>query len=102
MSPTPPPAVSIVIPIFNEEEVLPELCRRLTAVFDANPQVRWDALLVDDGSGDRSAARVREQAARDPRFALLEFSRNFGFQAAISAGLAHARGDAIVTMDADL
>ncbi|MEJ1973227.1 MAG: glycosyltransferase family 2 protein, partial [Lacunisphaera sp.] len=91
-----------VIPIFNEEEVLPELCRRLTAVFDANPQVRWDALLVDDGSGDRSAARVREQAARDPRFALLEFSRNFGFQAAISAGLAHARGDAIVTMDADL
>ncbi len=96
------PAVTIVIPIFNEEAVLPELCRRLAAVFDAHPQVKWDALLVDDGSRDRSAALVQEQAARDPRFALLQFSRNFGFQAALSAGLAHAQGQAIVTMDADL
>jgi polyisoprenyl-phosphate glycosyltransferase len=97
-----PPCITIVIPIFNEEEVLPELCRRLAAVFDAHPQVKWDALLVDDGSRDRSAALVRDQAGRDPRFALLEFSRNFGFQAALAAGLAHAQGDAIITMDADL
>jgi glycosyltransferase involved in cell wall biosynthesis len=102
MSDTPQPAVTLVIPIFNEEAVLPELCRRLAAVFDAHPQVKWDALLVDDGSRDRSAALVEEQAARDPRFALLQFSRNFGFQAALAAGLAHARGDAIITMDADL
>src|SRR6478735_1282707 len=99
---TPLPAVTVVVPIYNEEAVLPELCRRLAAVFDAHPETKWDALLVNDGSRDRSAALVREQAARDPRFALLEFSRNFGFQAALAAGLAHATGDAIVTMDADL
>jgi len=98
----PLPNVTIVIPIYNEEQVLPELGRRLAAVFDAHPEVRWDALLVNDGSRDRSVAVVQELAARDPRFALLEFSRNFGFQAALAAGLAHARGDAIITMDADL
>jgi polyisoprenyl-phosphate glycosyltransferase len=96
------PAVTIVTPIFNEEAVLPELLARLIKLFDGNPAIRWDALLVDDGSRDRSATLVREQAARDPRFGLLEFSRNFGFQAAINAGLAQAKGDAIVTMDADL
>lgn len=96
------PSVTIVIPIFNEEKVIPELCRRLTVVFDAEPGVRWDALLVDDGSRDQSAALVLAQAAKDPRFALLQFSRNFGFQAALTAGLAHAKGAAIVTMDADL
>ena len=96
------PAVSVVIPIFNEEPVLPELLARLTAVFDQNPAVRWDALLVDDGSRDRSVELIRAHAARDPRFALIEFSRNFGFQAAITAGLAHAAGAAVVTMDADL
>jgi len=99
---TPTPAVTIVIPLFNEEAVLPELCRRLAAVFDAHPEVRWDALLVNDGSSDRSAALAQAQTTRDPRFALLEFSRNFGFQAALAAGLGHAKGDAIVTMDADL
>ena len=103
MAPPPiQPTVSIVIPIFNEEEVLPELLARLTAVFAAHPTVQWDALLVDDGSRDRSAELVRAQADRDPRFALLELSRNFGFQAALAAGLAHARGAAVVTMDADL
>jgi glycosyltransferase involved in cell wall biosynthesis len=64
--------------------------------------VHWAALLVDDGSRDRSAELIRAQAAKDPRFTLIEFSRNFGFQAAIAAGLAHAKGDAVVTMDADL
>jgi len=101
-APAASPAVTVVIPIFNEEAVLPELLARLTKLFDGHPAIRWDALLVDDGSRDRSAALVREQAARDPRFGLLEFSRNFGFQAALAAGLAHAKGDAIVTMDADL
>lgn len=100
--PAPLPAVTVVIPIYNEEEVLPELCRRLVAVFDAHPEVQWDALFVNDGSRDQSAALVQQQAARDPRFALLEFSRNFGFQAALAAGLSHASGQAIVTMDADL
>ncbi len=101
-APATPPAVTIVIPIFNEEAVLPELLTRLTKLFNAQTAVRWDALLVDDGSRDRSVSLVREYAAKDPRFGLIEFSRNFGFQAAITAGLAHARGEAIVTMDADL
>jgi glycosyltransferase involved in cell wall biosynthesis len=95
-------AITVVIPIFNEEPVLPELLARLGAVFDRNPDVQWRALLVDDGSRDRSAELIRAQAVRDPRFTLIEFSRNFGFQAAITAGLVHAPGDAIVTMDADL
>jgi glycosyltransferase involved in cell wall biosynthesis len=96
------PAVTAVIPIFNEEQVLPELLARLGAVFDAQPGIRWGALLINDGSRDRSAELIRAHAARDPRFALIELSRNFGFQAAIAAGLAHAPGDALITMDADL
>ncbi|MDI1335427.1 MAG: glycosyltransferase family 2 protein [Lacunisphaera sp.] len=96
------PAVTVVVPIFNEELVLPELLVRLTAVFDANPAVRWGALLVDDGSRDRSVQLIRAHVVRDPRFAFIEFSRNFGFQAALAAGLAHASGEAIITMDADL
>jgi len=96
------PAVSIVIPVFNEEAVLPELFQRLAAMFDGQPGVAWAALLVNDGSRDGSAALVRAQAAKDPRFALLELARNFGFQAALAAGLANATGDAVVTMDADL
>lgn len=103
MAPPPSqPTVTVVIPIFNEEPVLPELLARLTSMFDQNPAVSWGALLVDDGSRDRSAELVRAQASRDPRFSLIEFSRNFGFQAALAAGLAHAKGDAVVTMDADL
>jgi polyisoprenyl-phosphate glycosyltransferase len=95
--------IAIVIPVFNEEAVLPELCSRLTAVFDANPDYAWRAVLVDDGSRDRSAEIVRQQTVHDSRFELVELSRNFGFQAALSAGLAHAvDADAVVTMDADL
>ena len=88
--------------IFSAAKALAELLARLTAVFDANPTVQWEALLVDDGSRDRSTELIRAHAGRDPRFVLLELSRNFGFQAAIAAGLAHARGQAVVTMDADL
>ena len=99
----PRPTVAIVVPVFNEETVLPELFARLAAVFDAQPECAWHAVLVDDGSRDRSVALVRAQAARDPRFRLVELSRNFGFQSALSAGIAAAAGaDAVVTMDADL
>jgi glycosyltransferase involved in cell wall biosynthesis len=95
-------AVSIVVPVFNEEAVLPELFTRLAAMFNGHPQVKWQAVLVNDGSRDQTAALVRTQAAADPRFVLLELTRNFGFQAALAAGLTRATGDAIVTMDADL
>ncbi len=95
-------SVTVVVPIFNEEPVLPELLARLTAVFNQNAGVVWDALLVDDGSRDGSVRLIDTHAKGDPRFKLIEFSRNFGFQAALAAGLAHATGSAVVTMDADL
>src|ERR1019366_5964568 len=99
----PLPRIAVVIPVFNEEAVLPELLTRLAALFDSARDCAWAAVLVDDGSRDRSAALLRAQMAKDPRFELVELSRNFGFQAALAAGLAHARGaDAAVTMDADL
>ena len=95
--------IAVVIPVFNEAAVLPELFARLAALFDAQPGCSWTAVLVDDGSRDDSAALIRAQAARDPRFELVELSRNFGFQAALAAGLAAASSaDAAVTMDADL
>ena len=97
------PTVAVVIPVFNEEAVLPELCARLTAVFNTQPDYHWRAVLIDDGSRDRSAELVRAQASRDGRFELVELSRNFGFQAALAAGLTHAaQADAAITMDADL
>lgn len=96
------PSIALVIPVYNEEAVLPELCRRLAALFETERGYAWTAILVDDGSRDHSASLVREQAARDSRFVLVELSRNFGFQAALAAGLAHATSDAVVTMDADL
>jgi glycosyltransferase involved in cell wall biosynthesis len=97
------PLVMIVIPVYNEEAVLPELFARLSTLFDREASCRWRAVLVDDGSRDRSGELLRAQAARDARFVALELSRNFGFQAAISAGVAHAAdADAVITMDADL
>ena len=95
--------IAVVIPVFNEEAVLPELFARLAALFDTQPDCAWTAVLVDDGSRDGSVTIVRAQAARDPRFQLVELSRNFGFQAALSAGLARTgEAEAVVTMDADL
>ncbi len=98
-----PSSIAVVVPVYNEEAVLPELFRRLAAVFDGQPDCHWTAILVNDGSRDRSAALIAEQHARDPRFKLVDLSRNFGFQSALAAGLAAATTvDAVVTMDADL
>ena len=103
MPPEPLPSVALVIPVFNEEAVLPELISRLTAVFDAKPDCAWSAILVNDGSRDHSVEVMLAAHARDPRFRLIELSRNFGFQGALAAGLgAAAHADAVVTMDADL
>lgn len=98
-----PPAIAVVIPVYNEEPVLPELFRRLAAVFDREPTCAWSAILVNDGSCDGTTTLIAAQHARDPRFKLVELSRNFGFQSALAAGLAAAAtADAVVTMDADL
>jgi polyisoprenyl-phosphate glycosyltransferase len=97
------PIIAIVVPVFNEEEVLPEFIARVTAVFNAAAGFQWTAILVNDGSRDRSAQVINAATKQDPRITLVDLSRNFGFQNALSAGLAEAAfADAVVTLDADL
>lgn len=96
-----PPLVSFVIPVLDERETLPVLGERLTAVMD---ELGGDCevVLVDDGSTDGSFDVMRDLHERDPRFRALRLSRNFGHQPAITAGIEHAAGQAVVIMDADL
>jgi len=93
--------ISVIIPIYDEEESIPELYAELRAVLDREP---WDGeiIMVDDGSRDRSAAAISRIAERDPRVRLVRFARNFGQTAAILAGIDHATGDVLIPMDADL
>ena len=93
--------LDIVIPIYNEEENLPALHRRLREVCEHLNDLIWQVIYVDDGSSDRSLEIMLEQHRADPRFSVIELSRNFGHQATISAGLAYADGDAVVIMDGD-
>lgn len=95
------PVISVVVPVYNEEEVLPELYKRTHKVLDevGDP---WELILVDDGSRDRSAEIIGDLNRQDPRVKGISFSRNFGFQEAVTAGLVHACGDAVVLADADL
>ena len=92
--------ISVVAPVYNESGSLAELHRRLTLTLSELDT--YEIVLVDDGSSDGSWGRLLELAARDPQLRLLRLSRNFGHQAALSAGMDAARGDAIVLMDADL
>jgi dolichol-phosphate mannosyltransferase len=95
------PAYSIVVPIFNEEETIPEMYRRMAAVLDGldGPS---ELILVNDGSRDNSLNLMRDLAVRDSRVKVISFSRNFGHQMAITAGIDHAAGHAVVVIDADL
>ena len=95
------PDLSIVVPLFNEEESLPELYTRFSAV-SSSLGLACEIILVDDGSTDHSLEIIEALAVKDPRVKLLSFSRNFGHMAALSAGLDHAGGDAVITLDADL
>ena len=94
--------VSVAIPVYNEEAVLPELLRRLTAVLDALPGGPHEIVLVDDGSHDGSVELLAEAARADPRLVVISLSRNFGHQAALNCALDHVTGDVVVMMDADL
>ncbi len=93
--------ISTVIPIFNEEENLPELRRRVTAALDYTGS-GWELILVNDGSRDRSEQIIRSYAREDPRIKLVSFSRNFGHQPAVTAGIHHAGGGCVVLMDGDM
>ncbi|HSM58277.1 MAG TPA: glycosyltransferase family 2 protein [Candidatus Sulfomarinibacteraceae bacterium] len=96
-----PPTISILAPVYNEEPVLPELYRRVKAVMD-DLGYPWELVLVDDGSHDRSAEVIARLHEQDKRVKGVSFSRNFGFQVAVTAGLDHAQGDAVILTDADL
>ncbi len=96
-------AVSIVIPVYEEEESLPELIDSISRAMAAGDPARdWEIIAVDDGSKDRSLEILKQLRDRCPQLRIISFRRNFGQTAAMAAGFDHARGEAIVTMDADL
>ncbi len=95
------PEVSVVVPLYNEEENAGELYRRLRASLEGCAK-SFELVLVDDGSKDTTPALLDRLAADDPRVTVIHLSRNFGHQAAVSAGLDHARGRAVIVMDGDL
>ena len=93
--------LSVVIPVFNEEENLPELLDRLTATLVPLGKP-YEVVLVNDGSRDRSLALLQEASARDPHVVVVDFNRNYGQHAAVFAGFEACRGEIVVTLDADL
>jgi glycosyltransferase involved in cell wall biosynthesis len=96
-----PVMYSIVIPLYNEEGILPILVERLQEIM-AQLDGTAEVVMVDDGSSDRTYPLAQAAAASDPRFKLIQFSRNFGHQVAITAGMDASSGDAVIIMDADL
>ena len=94
------PQFSIVIPAYNEEDNISRLYTELVEVLEKN--IAWEVILVDDGSTDRTWEKITILNQKDSRIRGIRFARNFGHQYALFAGLSHARGQAVITMDADL
>ena len=95
------PVFSVIVPIYNEIEVLPALVERLNAVMDRTGKP-WEAILIDDGSKDGSSDLMQKISAEDDRYRSIFFARNFGHQIAVTAGMDYALGDAVIVIDADL
>ena len=95
------PKYSIIAPVYNESESLPELQKRITEVMTQTGE-EWELILVDDGSTDGSTGAIREMAKTDSHIRPVIFARNFGHQIAVTAGLDYSRGEAVVIIDADL
>jgi dolichol-phosphate mannosyltransferase len=95
------PRYSIVAPIYNEEGNIALLTERIQKVMDSSGEA-WELILVNDGSTDRSPEMIDEVAERSPNVKTIHFARNFGHQIAVTAGIDHASGDAVVLIDADL
>lgn len=93
--------ISVVVPLFNEEESLPELCRWIRQVMEEH-KFRYEIILVDDGSRDDSWKVITELAKSDPYIEGVRFNRNYGKSAALNTGFQHAQGEVVITMDADL
>jgi polyisoprenyl-phosphate glycosyltransferase len=94
--------LSVVIPSFNEEAVIQTTHRRLVEALERIPKLDLELVFVDDGSRDRTLEKLRDLQCADRRVRVISFSRNFGHQVAVTAGLEHATGDAVVLIDADL
>ncbi|MCO6411280.1 MAG: glycosyltransferase family 2 protein [Thiogranum sp.] len=94
--------LSVVVPCYNEQESLPETHRRLTSVLEQIERLNYEIVYVDDGSKDDSPGMLRRMQQDDGHVRVLQFSRNFGHQIAITAGIEHCCGDAVVVIDADL
>jgi polyisoprenyl-phosphate glycosyltransferase len=97
-----PARVSLAIPVFNEEAVVPELIRRTTAVLNGIPGGPHEIVLADDGSSDRTLELLEQAAEKDPRLVVVSLSRNFGHQTALAAALDQVSGDVAVLLDGDL
>lgn len=98
----PRPRISIVVPFYDEEKAVAGFEAELRAALAALPDCDFEVVCVDDGSRDATLERLQAAAARDPRYVIVALSRNFGKEAALTAGIDHASGDAVVPMDADL
>jgi len=96
-----PIVCSVIVPMFNEEEVLVETCRRLRQVMEVSGE-SYEIVFINDGSRDRTAEMLREVCLTDPHVKLIDFSRNFGHQTAITAGMDYAAGRCMVIIDGDL
>ena len=94
--------ISIIVPAYNEEESLPMLFSRVTALIDSIPDYEFEVLFVDDGSKDKTLELIKEQRKKDNRYSYVTFARNFGKETAMIAGLDYAVGDAVIFIDADL
>ncbi len=94
--------VSVVAPVFNEEETVVELVSRISNALKALKGWEGDIVIVDDGSRDGTLAHLTQLSLENPKLSVVSFSRNFGHQAAVTAGIDYAEGDAIVVMDGDL
>ena len=97
----PTPELSVVVPVYNESANIEPLCDRLVPILE-RVAASWEVVFVDDGSEDDTLSAIRARNAAEPRIGAVSFSRNFGKEVAIAAGLDHARGRAVVIMDADL
>jgi polyisoprenyl-phosphate glycosyltransferase len=95
-------SLSVLVPVHNEESVLPESLRRVGSVLDGIPGGPHEIVFVDDGSSDRTLEILEEAAALDPRIKVIALSRNFGHQAALTAAMDYAGGDAVIVIDGDL
>lgn len=97
-----PKLITVLIPCYNEQESLPALYDRLTAVTDALKNYRWEVLMINDGSTDATLAMLKQMHARNPQWRYIDLSRNFGKETAMLAGMDYSHGDCVIIMDSDL